>query len=448
MALFFQHLPHALRRDDLPGGSDGQGFDDPAELGVIVGPLEILQQGGALRLHPHDLLGDGGVEMAEGEVYKGGDALWHGPQGRQIQRKTPELVQKEGPGGRDVLSRLANTGEDHPVPAADLHLQQHGQQLPLPLLGEHIDAGEIEGAVLVRQGGVVVFQQKGPAPVIEKAAVNGNQRVILQGAVHIEKVDNGLLSGAVLPGDQNRSPALVDLGDLVLKAADGLGKAEDTVVKGPLRLRARGEADARLVGGEGGFPGLQKEGGVDGAPGAHLPDADGVEHAAQIPGDPPFHVPLGLRQLPPQHLQQLRHRGVQSGEEEVSVLVEDHGLTDLAPNQRAEEQVFLPQLPAAAADGQSLVKGLSDALYRGGHQEGIHPKAFGGVVGEGVTQQGLEAALPQLQQEGLHHVVGVIGADIHAEIHSLAQKTGALSDTGGGHKGNLAAEAARQLQRT
>ena len=271
--------------------------------------------------------------------------------------------------------------------------------------------------------------------------------MVLQGAVHIEKVDNGLLAGSVLPGDQHRRPALVDLSDLVLKVADGFGEAENAVVKGPLRLRAGGKADARLVGGEGRFPGLQEKSRIDGAAGGHLPDPDGVEHAAKVPGDPPFHIPLGLRQLPPQHVQQLRHWGVQGGEKQIPRLVEHHGLADLAPDQRPQEPVFFPQALPAAADEEGLVKGLADALHRGGHQKGVHPQALGGVVGESVAQQGLEAVPPQLQQNGLHGIVGVIGPDIQAQVHGLAQQSGALGNAGGGHKGDGAAEAARQLQR-
>ena len=448
MALLFQHLPHALRRDDLSGGGDRQGLDDPPELHVVMGPAEALQQGDPVRLHTHYLPGDRGVEMAEGEVDEGGNPLGHGPQRRQVQGEAPELIQKEGPGGGDVLPRLAHAGEDHPVPAAHVHLQQHGQQLPLPLFGEHVDAGEVEGAVLVRQGRVVVLQQKGPAAVVEKAAVDGDQGVVLQGAAHVEKIDDGLLAGAVLAGDQHRSPALVDLGDLGLKVADGFREAENAVVKGPLRLRAGGEANAGLTGGEGRLSGLQKKGGVDGAAGAHLPRPDGVEHSPQVPGDSPLHVLLGFRQFPPQHLQQLRHRGVQGGEKQVALLIEYHGLADLAADQRPEKEVLLPQALPAAADQKGPVKGLADALHRGGHQEGVHPQAFGGVVGKGVAQQGLKPLLPQLQQNGLHHVVLVVGADVHGEVHGLAQQAGALGDAGGGHEGDAAAEAARQLQRT
>ena len=45
-------------------------------------------------------------------------------------------------------------------------------------------------------------------------------------------------------------------------------------------------------------------------------------------------------------------------------------------------------------------------------------------------------------------MVLIVGADVHGEVHGLAQQAGTLGDASGGHEGDAAAEAARQLQCT
>lgn len=82
-------------------------------------------------------------------------------------------------GGGDVLTRLADAGEDHPVPPTDLHLRENGQQLPTSLREQRVDAGEEERVSFVGEGETVMLQQKVPTLVVEQAAVNGNQGVVL-----------------------------------------------------------------------------------------------------------------------------------------------------------------------------------------------------------------------------------------------------------------------------
>ena len=292
----------------------------------------------------------------------------------------------------------------------------------------------------------MVLQQEGPALVVQQAAVDGHEGVVPQDAAHVQRPHHGLLSGAVLPGDHHRGAALVDAEDLLLKIPDGPREAEDAVVESALRLRAGGEADARLAGGEGRPPGVHEKGDAGDAAGVDLPGADGVQHPPQVPGDPPVRRPSGLRQLLAQHVQQLRRGVAEGGEKEVPPAVEDHGLADLALDELPEEEVFVPAPPLAAADQQRLIKGLPEAFQGGGHQEGVHAQTLGGGVGQGVTEDGLAVVPLELQQDGLHLAGGGVGMDLHAPAHDLAQPPGALGDVGGGDEGRAAVQSAGQPQ--
>lgn len=53
-------------------------------------------------------------------------------------------------------------------------------------MGEGIDAGEIQGVVLIRQGRIMMLQQEGPAFFIQQAAADGHQLDRFAGAPHIE----------------------------------------------------------------------------------------------------------------------------------------------------------------------------------------------------------------------------------------------------------------------
>ena len=123
-----------------------------------------------------------------------------------------------------------------------------------------------------------MLQQEGPAFFIQQAAADGHQRTVSQGAPHIEDADNGLLAGSVLPRHHDRGAALTDVVDVLLIVADAAGKAENTAVKGALRLRAGGEADAYLVGGERSPPGVEEERGIVEAASGNALGADGVKH--------------------------------------------------------------------------------------------------------------------------------------------------------------------------
>ena len=197
-------------------------------------------------------------------------------------------------------SPLADEGNTLYFASIDVLTQERRQQLLAALLRQHVNAGKIQGIALVRQRGVVVLQQEGPALVVQQAAIDGDQRVVFQLAPHIQRTHHKFLAGAVLSGDHGRCGALADLVDVVLKLADGARKAENTVVKGALRLRPCGKPDAHLIGRQRRLPGVHIERDVGEAPGVDPPRPDGIQHPPHIPDDAPLHLVPGLRQLPPQ----------------------------------------------------------------------------------------------------------------------------------------------------
>lgn len=105
----------------------------------------------------------------------------------------------------------------------------------------------------------MVLQQKSPALVIQKAAVDGHQRIVPQGTAHVEHTDDGFLSGAVLAGDHHRGGALTDAADILLTVTDTAGEAENAAVKSVFSFGPGGKADAHLVGRQGRFPGVEEE---------------------------------------------------------------------------------------------------------------------------------------------------------------------------------------------
>ena len=147
----------------------------------------------------------------------------------------------------------------------------------LPLVGEGVDAGEIQGVVLIRQGRIMMLQQEGPAFFIQQAAADGHQRTVSQGAPHIEDADNGLLAGSVLPRHHDRGAALTDVVDVLLIVADATGKAENTAVKA---LSASGRVEKRMPTwlGERSPPGVEEERGIIEAASGNALGADGVKH--------------------------------------------------------------------------------------------------------------------------------------------------------------------------
>lgn len=144
MALFAQRLLDIFCCDELPGGGDGQLPDDTAELGVVMGPLEVLEQGDSLRFCPM-ICGTGRVQVAERQVYQGRDTLCHLPQRWQVKREATQLIHKQGADCGGILSRLTDTGKNDPVPPAYLHFGQNVQKLPPPLQGQCVDAGKVQG---------------------------------------------------------------------------------------------------------------------------------------------------------------------------------------------------------------------------------------------------------------------------------------------------------------
>ncbi len=111
-----------------------------------------------------------------------------------------------------------------------------------------------------------------------------------------------------------------------------------------------------------------------------------------------------------------------------------------------EEEVFVPQALAAAAQQQRLVEGLSEAVKGRGNQKEIHAQAFGGGVGQGVAEDGLAVAPLELQQNGLHLIVSVVSVNVHPVPHHLAQPPGTLRDVGSGNEGGLPVQAVGQTE--
>ena len=313
MPLFPEDPPDILCRDDLAGSSHGQLAHDPSELGVIVGPAEILQQCRGLRFRPQDGPGKAGVQVTDREPHQFRDPGGHLPQRRQVQGEAVELIAEQRSHFRDIFSRLADAGEHDPVTAADLHFQKGFQQLLPVFPGKGIDVGKVNGGLFICQRRVVVFQQKRPTLVIEQTAVDRHQRVIAQLPPQIEGADHALLSGAVLPGDHHRGTALADLFHIVVEIADGARKTEDAVVKRVFRLRPGGEVDPGLVWRQRRLAGDEKERDQGQSSGRDAPGANGVGHPVEIADDPPFALPPGLRQFPLQQRHQLHGGLLQRG---------------------------------------------------------------------------------------------------------------------------------------
>lgn len=118
--------------------------------------------------------------MAEGQIDQCRDLLCQLPQRRQEQRQAAELIHKERARRRQIFSRLAHTGKNHAVSAAYVHFRQRCQKLMLTFRRQRVNTGKVKGGVRPCQGRVVVLQQKGPALIAEKAAVDEDQRVVSQ----------------------------------------------------------------------------------------------------------------------------------------------------------------------------------------------------------------------------------------------------------------------------
>lgn len=152
MALLAQDLTHIVGGDDLPGADDGKLVDHPAELGIVMGPFIGLQQGEGLLGSTQNLPGHVQIHVTQQQIEEGGNLLLLLAQGGQKQGQAPQLVPEQGAHLGDVFSLLADAGEHDPVAAADIHFGQHGNQLILPLLGQHVQVGKIDGVALVGQG--------------------------------------------------------------------------------------------------------------------------------------------------------------------------------------------------------------------------------------------------------------------------------------------------------
>lgn len=201
--------------------------------------------------------------MAEGQIDQCRDLLCQLPQRRQEQRQAAELIHKERARRRQIFSRLAHTGKNHAVSAAYVHFRQRCQKLMLTFRRQRVNTGKVKGGVRPCQGRVVVLQQKGPALIAEKAAVDEDQRVVSQASPHIQQVDDGLLPGAVFPRDHNRRLAAADAVNVRVQCTTGgSGEAEDVFGKGCLRLRPCGKADAGLTGRERRLSDREEKGGT------------------------------------------------------------------------------------------------------------------------------------------------------------------------------------------
>ena len=193
-----QQLPNAFRGDDLPWGGDSQIAQDPAELGVIVGPLEALEKGHGLRLHADDAPRHIRVQIAQRLIDQRGDPLRHLPQGRKIQREAAELVHKQRPGGGGIFSGLTDAGEDHPVPPAHLHLLQGGQELPKFRQAVQED---MDGVLALYDQVIERFQAQTGTMAWRKGVypTRANfQQAIQAGALYLGELEGALAAGMII----------------------------------------------------------------------------------------------------------------------------------------------------------------------------------------------------------------------------------------------------------
>ena len=291
----------------------------------------------------------------------------------------------------------------------------------------------------------MALQQELPAPVIQQAAVDKDQGRVLQGTFHIEPRGHPAHADALLSRDEHGDHAAGQLGRLLFGEAIHVLEAEDAAVGHALRLLPGEAADPRLAPAGGGPAG----GDVDCR--VVLPRPDGADAEAVLgpvgaAGDAALPALGQLVQLPLQQAEKLRRAVAPLEKDRGLLLVENGHLGVLPAEQGAEQGVLVPQVLLAAAESQSPVQRLPDALHPGGDENGVEPDAPRDDVRGHVAEHRVILVVLQVAQGGLQLFDGVHDENVHLVMQQIAERLGADGDVGIGHHGELAVQPAGELQ--
>ena len=125
----------------------------------------------------------------------------------------------------------------------------------------------------------------------------------------------------------------------------------------------------------------------------------------------------------------------QCREENTALIVKNHRLIYLVPNQAPQEPVFFPQRSVILTQAHCIGKSRLNALRSGCDQYHIQPQLYGRRVGDHIAQDDLRSLFLQLAQGLFHLFLSLDGMDMDLLLHQLTQLSGAGRYAGKSHNG-------------
>ena len=116
-----------------------------------------------------------------------------------------------------------------------------------------------------------------------------------------------------------------------------------------------------------------------------MAQADGVLHVVDLLENMLSGVLSSIPALLPKEIQNWSSVVFQSGEKQLPLIAEDHGVVDLIPNQAAQKPVLLPQKAVVAVQAPRLGKGGMNALRAGGDEHSVQAQACSRRVRHHIT---------------------------------------------------------------